>query len=61
MGYRSLAEDLKQEALSKPGCAFEARENEAAERSNPESSASECQQHADICFETLVANNKKNN
>jgi hypothetical protein len=27
MGYRDLAEDLKQEALTKPGCAFEAREN----------------------------------
>ena len=27
MGYRDLAEDLKQEALQRPGCAFEAREN----------------------------------
>ena len=27
MGYDSLCEDLYQEALQAPGCAFEAREN----------------------------------
>ena len=26
MGYNNVAEDLKLEALSQPGCAFEARE-----------------------------------
>ena len=29
MGNRALAEDLKQSALTKQGCAFEARENTA--------------------------------
>ncbi len=34
MGYRDLAEDLKQEALSKVGCAFEARENNSRDKKN---------------------------
>jgi hypothetical protein len=34
MGYRELAEDLKQEALIKPGCAFEARENNPRHKKN---------------------------
>ena len=35
MGYRELAEDLKQEALEQPGCAFDLRENADADTTAP--------------------------
>ena len=50
MGYRSLAEELKQEALQAPGCAFEMRESAEADSSTRDDET----KYADVCFASLV-------